>query len=146
VIVLDTNTVLVLVAATRHPADAVVDEWFARCDARGIRTTAITRAEAKAGIEAMPDGVRKENLRRSVEVFFDAMTEQTLPFSSAAADRYGQIVAARKNSGRPISVLDAQIAAIALTAGARLATRNVKDFAGTGLRLINPYDRTTWGR
>ena len=46
----------------------------------------------------------------------------------------------RNRQGHPISVEDAQIAAIALTAGFALATRNVKDFSGIeGLVLMNPW-------
>ncbi|MDR1388180.1 MAG: type II toxin-antitoxin system VapC family toxin [Propionibacteriaceae bacterium] len=145
-IILDTNIISVLAAARCHPANAIVDQWFASCDAHSIRTTAITRAEAKAGVESMPDGARKDDLRCSVNIFFATMAEATLPFTARAADQYGLIVATRQRSGHPISVLDAQIAAIALTAGATLATRNVKDFADLGLSLVDPYDRATWGR
>lgn len=53
---------------------------------------------------------------------------------------YGDIVPRRFARGRPISIPDAQIAAIALAHGATLATRNAKDFDGTGIALVNPWE------
>lgn len=51
-----------------------------------------------------------------------------------------EIVATRRREGRPIEAFDAQIAAAARVAGADLATRDVRDFAGCGLTLVNPWD------
>ncbi|WP_176603738.1 PIN domain-containing protein [Desulfosarcina ovata] len=57
-----------------------------------------------------------------------------------AALEYAMIVSERAKKGRPISVEDAQIAAIAKTANLILATRNIKDFDNiNGLELINPF-------
>jgi predicted nucleic acid-binding protein len=57
-----------------------------------------------------------------------------------AASEYASIVAKRTRQGSPISVEDAQIAAIAVTGGLVLATRNTRDFAGIqGLTLVNPW-------
>lgn len=60
-------------------------------------------------------------------------------FDSTAADAYAAIAAARKASGRPISQFDAMIAAITQSRGASLATRNIKNFTGLELRLIDPW-------
>jgi predicted nucleic acid-binding protein len=62
-----------------------------------------------------------------------------LPFDSAAAREYAEIAAARRRAGRPISEADARIAAIARSRGAALATRNVQDFAGCELQVIDPW-------
>ena len=59
--------------------------------------------------------------------------------TARAADAYGQIVAERESTGRPIGVLDAQIAAIARVHRAAVATRNVADFQGCGVVIVNPY-------
>jgi hypothetical protein len=54
---------------------------------------------------------------------------------------YAQIVSSRSRQGRPITVEDAQIAAIALSADLELATRNIKDFLGIEeLKLVNPWE------
>lgn len=48
-------------------------------------------------------------------------------------------MAARRRAGRPVEPLDAQIAATCLTHDATLATRNIKDFADVGVRLVDPW-------
>ncbi|EGV16516.1 PilT protein domain protein [Thiocapsa marina 5811] len=62
-----------------------------------------------------------------------------LPFHSAAALEYASIGAERRAAGRPISQFDCQIAAIARAHGAVVATRNVNDFAGCGVAVIDPW-------
>jgi predicted nucleic acid-binding protein len=74
-----------------------------------------------------------------VEVFSSDMAGRILSFDSIAADEYSQIVALWERSGRPISQFDGQIAAICRVYGAVLATRNVKDFVGCGVDVVNPW-------
>ena len=62
-----------------------------------------------------------------------------LPFDDMAAERYADVLAARENAGAPISTADAQIAAICLAHGAICATRTRKDFAHTGVELVDPW-------
>ena len=62
-----------------------------------------------------------------------------LAFDAAASVHYGAILAERRRSGRSTTILDTQIAAVALAAGASVATRNVGDFTGCGLAIINPW-------
>ena len=72
-------------------------------------------------------------------LFDDDFGDRILPFDAPAVAHYVEIVATRRQAGHPISQFDAQIAAIALHNEATLATRNLKDFEGCGLRLINPF-------
>jgi len=104
--------------------------------------SAVTVAEIQLGIALLPDGKRKEQLLElSVHMFQEDFTERCLPFDCEAALDYGLIVAQRSRQGRPISVEDAQIAAIARTAGISLATRNTRDFSGIAeLTLIDPWE------
>ena len=62
-----------------------------------------------------------------------------LPFDSSAAVAFAEIAAERRQAGRPISQADAQIAAIARSRGSALATRNVPNFGGCGVEIINPW-------
>lgn len=64
-----------------------------------------------------------------------------LPFDSDAAQQFATITAKRKKIGCPISQIDAQIAAIALSHNAILATRNVSDFEECGIEIINPWEQ-----
>jgi len=63
-----------------------------------------------------------------------------LAFDVDSTEHYANVVAMRTRAGRPISGLDAQIAAVCTQHGATLATRNVDDFDGLALNLINPWN------
>lgn len=65
--------------------------------------------------------------------------DRILPFESAAARAYAEIAAARRQAGAPISEADCQIAAIAHSRGAVLVTRNVRDFRGAGIEIVDPW-------
>jgi len=136
VIVLDTNVVSELMKAEPAPQVAT---WVRSHSAPELFTTAITFAEIGYGIARLPGGRRKNLLEAAAEVLFTAFAEQVLPFDKSAAGRYGQIVNHRERAGRPLNGFDAQIAAICQARHADLATRNLKDFEGMELSLINPW-------
>jgi predicted nucleic acid-binding protein len=97
--------------------------------------------EILLGIELMPAGRRSDALRPEVEgILYEDFVGRILPFDSAAARFYAQIVASRRRQGRPISPPDAQIAAIARVHGYALAPRNINDFRDCGITLINPWE------
>jgi predicted nucleic acid-binding protein len=136
-IVLDTN---VLSEPLRPTPSATVLEWLRSQPNAALFTTTITEAELLYGIAISPHGKRRRLLESGVaQIFAERMTGRILPFDSAAAREYADLVAARRFAGRPISETDARIAAIARSRGAELATRNVADFAGCGLEVINPW-------
>lgn len=136
-IVLDTNVVSELM---RPDADTVVVDWVDRQNAGDLWLTAVTLAELLYGIGRLPDGRRKADLATRLE----AMVEEDLDhriavFDATAASHYADIVVVREREGRPISAADAQIAAICRSHGALLATRNVDDFAATGIAMASPW-------
>lgn len=135
-IVLDTNVILELMRAT---PDTAVLRWVQGEDPGDLVTTAVTRAEIAYGIARLPDGHRKDALRAADQLVFDDFGDFVLPFDRSAAERYALVVAGRDRLGGPIDGFDAQIAAIARSRGADLATRNVDDFADTGLHVLNPW-------
>ena len=57
----------------------------------------------------------------------------------AAADAHAEIAAQRRLLGRPISQSDAMIAGIVHAHGATLATRNIRDFEGCAIALVDPW-------
>lgn len=114
-------------------------QWASQQNPSEVYVTAITRAEIAVGVAGLEDGRRKRALADAAAAYFEAMEPYTLDFTAAVADRYATVTTARRLAGRPISILDAQIAAITLHAKASLATHNTKDFEGIGLRLIDPY-------
>ena len=102
-------------------------------------TTAISEAEIRVGIAILPDGQRKRDLERAATAILALFADRILPFESTAATAYAQIVAERRKLARPINDFDAQIAAIARSRGYAVVTRNVADFEGLGLTIIDPW-------
>ena len=62
-----------------------------------------------------------------------------LTFDLEAAVIYAELAAGCEAKGRPVAMVDVQIAAICLAQGAKLATRNLKHFEGLGLGLVNAW-------
>lgn len=136
-IVLDTNVISELMKL--KPSSRVFD-WVSAQPSQALFTTAINQAEILVGLELLPAGKRRQQLGRSAgEMFEQKFAERVLPFDSSAARRFAQIAIARRKSGRPISQMGAQIAAIARSHGAAVATRNVADFLDCGIPVIDPW-------
>jgi predicted nucleic acid-binding protein len=88
----------------------------------------------------LPQGRRRVALAAAIEGMFKAeFRERVLAFTSEVAVVWARIVVDRTAMGRPISHVDAQIAAIARSVGAQLATRNVRDFEDCGVDIVNPW-------
>jgi predicted nucleic acid-binding protein len=137
VIVLDANVVSELMRL--QPAMAVV-EWVDRQNVDEVWLTAIALAELLYGIGRLPEGRRKITLAAQLEeMVAEEFDHRVAAFDETAAAHYADIVVARERAGRPVGAADAQIAAICRSHGAVLATRDVEDFAGTGITLANPW-------
>lgn len=137
-ILLDTNVLSELMR--QHPAAEVLD-WFDQRQGASFLVCAITRAEILLGIALLPAGKRRTGLAAAAEqMFAEDFPGRSLPFDDGCATEYALLVASRARQGRAISTEDAQIAAIALTHGLSLATRNGKDFKGIdGLSVLSPW-------
>jgi toxin FitB len=135
-IVADTNVVSELM---RPSPSARVLDWLRDQPGREVYTSAVTVAEVLYGIERLPAGRRREELRSAATGVFQSFDEQVLAFDAAAADEYALVVSHRDRLGMPVEGFDAQIAAICRARGATLATRNVSDFRETGINVINPW-------
>lgn len=136
-IIVDTNVVSELM---RPSPSERVREWVRGQPARETFTSAVTVAEVLYGIERLPGGRRREELRSAAIEVFDGFADQVLAFDVAAAEQYALVVSHRERLGMPIEGFDAQIAAICRVREAALATRNVTDFQETGIKVINPWD------
>ena len=136
-IILDTNVVSEMMRAM--PQSAVLG-WFATQSAEDVHVTAITMAEILSGIDLLATGKRREEIRAGADRTFGVFAGRILAFDERAAHAFSLISLSRRKQGRPMSEFDAQIAAIARVYGATLATRNITDFEGCGLRLVNPWE------
>jgi len=138
VILLDTN---VLSEFMRPQPSVSVVAWLDQQPAGEVYTSAVSRAEIELGLMLMSLGKRQEALSQAAwAMFAEDFAGRCLPFDEDAARHYAAIVSARTRAGRPISVEDAQIAAIALTHQMPLATRNTTDFELIDdLEVVNPW-------
>jgi toxin FitB len=136
-IVLDTNVISELM---RDAPRASVLAWLNDQPSASLFVTTITEAEVHLGIALLPTGKRRDGIAeaagRAFGIFFH---DRILPFDSEAAHAYAVIAAKRRADGHPISQFDCQIASIARCRGAALATRNPRDFEGSGIDLIDPW-------
>ena len=139
-IIIDTNVVSELMRAKPDPA---VLAWFATRTADTLFLTAISEAELRTGAAILPAGQRRDRLVGAIDAMIDQdFAGRILPFDSSAARSYAEIAASRRTIGKPIMDADCQIAAIARACNAPIATRNVADFEGCGIDVINPWNAT----
>jgi predicted nucleic acid-binding protein len=135
VIVLDTN---VLSEPIRPRPSAKVVHWLgAQTD---VAVTAVTVGELYLGVLRLPHGKRREGLRSAVETALAQLSGRVLSYDDRAARLYAELQESRRAAGAPMSVEDGMIAATVLRHGATLATRNVDDFVGLGVDLVNPWE------
>lgn len=136
-ILLDTNVISELM---RPAPSAAVENWVGNQPAASLFIAAVTEAELRYGLALLPEGQRQRHLSLQAEAMFvEDFADRILPFDSAAAIAYARIAAGRRQAGRPIAQADAQIAAIAFSRGAIVATRNVADFEDCGIAVLNPW-------
>lgn len=135
-ILLDTNVVSELM---KQVADPAVERWFL-LNEEETALPAIALAELSYGIARLPEGARRQGLEVRLTEWRLRYADRTLAFGSSAAMRYGPMLAAATAAGQPMSLPDAQIAAIALVEDATVATRNTRDFAPAGVDLVNPWE------
>ena len=137
-ILLDTNVVS---EPLRLAADPGVQAWM---DAQNVETlylAAISLAELRFGVAALPAGRRKDslhhNLERRVVPLFKG---RILPFDVAASEAYAEIRARARAAGVAIGTADGYIAATAVVNGLAVATRDTSPFEAAGVKVINPWN------
>jgi len=136
-IVLDTNVISEMM---KPRASDTVCQWMAAQVEGAMYTTSITLAEVHYGLELLPVGKRRSALEEATEIMFEqTLNGRILLFDEDAARVFAQIMAKRDRLGKPMGEMDAQIAAIARSRGAAVATRNTRDFADCGIKLIDPW-------
>ena len=135
---LDAN---ILSEMVRPRPDANVILWLNQQDSQDLFISSISIAEISYGLYVLPHGKRKQQLQIRFEQFVSqAFQFRLLDFDERAANIYGNVMGEAKLTRHPMSIPDGQIAAIALTNGFAVVTRNIKDFKYSGVMLINPFE------
>ena len=136
-ILLDTN---VLSALMRDTPDPAVVEWLDTKPAESIWTTSVTVFEIRTGIELLVPSRRRKRLEEMFSLLLDEdLDGRVQSFDLAAAIAAGTLAASRQQAGRAVEIRDVQIAGIAVSRRAAVATRNTRHFDGAGVDLMNPW-------
>ncbi len=123
-----------------QPADTVLS-WLDRHSDGSLLISSVTIAEICYGLRILPMGQRRHTLETKFEQFVaEGFSGRVISFDETAARAYAEIMGLRKEKGRPMSLPDGQIAAIARVNQLSLATRNMTDFEDCGIELVNPFD------
>jgi len=137
VILLDTNVISELMQ--REPRASVVD-WLDSQEPETTYTTAITVFELEFGVRILAEGARRTALTQAVNAMIgEDFSARVLPFDLPAAREAAEVSAAQRAQGRPVEIRDVQIAGIARSRHATVATRNIRHDAGL-CEVINPWD------
>jgi toxin FitB len=137
VILLDTDVVSGVMKP--RPPEALI-AWLDSRTSSDLFLSTVTVAEIGYGLSVLPTGRRRRDLTQRFEIFLErAFDQRILSFDLPAAHLYADLMARRRELGRPMSAFDGQIAAIARAHGFAVATRNVRDFEECGLEILNPF-------
>jgi predicted nucleic acid-binding protein len=138
-ILLDTN---VISEPLKSTGDSNVLAWI---DAQNIETlflSTITLAELRFGVAVLPEGKRRDTLSASLEKrVLPLFAGRILSFDDASSKAYAMLRARARSAGLTIAPTDGYIAAIAVTHGFAVATRDTSPFDAAGVTIINPW---TW--
>ena len=137
-ILIDTNVISELWKVEPNP------DVLAWIDAQAVETlylSAVTVAELRFGLAAMPQGKRRtiyqERLEKEVLPTF---TGRVLSFDLDASQAYADLMARAKAEGKAIGKEDGYIAATASVYGLMVATRDISPFEAAGLKIVNPWE------
>jgi predicted nucleic acid-binding protein len=138
VIVLDTN---VASEVWRNQSNANLVHWFEQQDRNELFLCMPVIAELSYG--ANRTLLRDKSMRylKALEALVQGYWNRILPCDLSSAMKFGEVVATRERAGRPIGPMDAMIASICIVHEATVATRNVRDFDGLDLKLVNPFEK-----
>jgi predicted nucleic acid-binding protein len=134
-IVVDTN---VWSEATKREPSPVVRDW-ARRHQDALWLSAVVLAELRGGTAQLPVGRRRRSLEDQFDLLEADYADRLLRFDSLTARHYAGVLESAKQRGKPIATADAMIAATAIQHGMTVATRDLGDFAGAAVELINPW-------
>lgn len=135
-IVLDTN---VISEALKPEPNPVVRTWLNEQVAETLYLSSVTLAELLFGIGALPASQRKDRLAQTLDGLLELFRDRVLPFDSEAARHYAELAVTAKVAGRGFPIPDGYIAAIAVSRGFIVASRDTAPYQAARVTVINPW-------
>jgi len=131
---LDTNIISEL---RRKRPDARVVSWLRRAEPATLSISVLSLGEIAKGAAqcAMRDRAQAELLYRWLAAVRTNYADRTIAVDADITEAWGRLAAKRS-----MPVIDGLLAATALLRGLTLVTRNIHDFADTGISVFNPWD------
>ena len=123
----------------KKTSDVGVMEWFESQDEETLYISVLAVGEIKKGITKLDPSRRKEELADWLEKVVKRYDRRILPFTLSEANLWGKVKGGLEKRGTVLSVIDSLMAATALDQDLTIVTRNVDDFAATGVRVVNPW-------
>lgn len=137
---IDTNVISEIL---RQTPDLNVSAWCMRQPKRSLFLCVVSIGELRKGITILTPSARRTQLENSIQtqlpLWFD---DRILPITRSIAERWGELDGHRQLAGRPLNAPDGMIAATALEHELTVVTRNLRDFDGLGVTLLNPWEVT----
>lgn len=135
-IVLDTNVISEALKPEPNPA---VRTWLNEQVAETLYLSSVTLAELLFGIGALPTSQRKDRLAQTLDGLLELFRDRVLPFDSEAARHYAELAVTAKVAGRGFPIPDGYIAAIAVSRGFIVASRDTAPYQAARVTVINPW-------
>jgi len=134
------DTCVISEFAARQPTEKVVS-WLSTLDTETVFLSVVTLGEIQKGIEKLPASKRKEALRTWLkDDLLVRFHDRLLPLESGEMLTWGTLISKVEAKGAPMPLIDSLIAATALHHDLVVVTRDVDDFAPSGVRLLNPWE------
>lgn len=135
---LDTNCIS---EAVRVRPDPNVENWVRAAEQELLYLSVLTLGEIRKGLAGLAQGKRRTRLETWLEVELQfRFSGRILPIDVGVADRWGLLEADAKRKGKPLSTIDGLLAATAVHHNLTIVTRNVGDFNGLSVPVLNPWE------
>jgi len=135
---LDTNIPSELIS-TRP--DLRVEKWVYGQDEQALHLSVVSIGELRRGLVVLPLSKRRTELERWFENdLLPRFQGRILPITQSIADRWGVLDGQCQLKGTPLNIADGMTAATAIEHDLTVVTRNVRDYAGLGVEVFNPWD------
>jgi len=139
-IVLDTIVVFEAMKPAPHPA---VLAWLNDQATETLYLSSVSLAELLFGLGALPTGKRKDMLSQTLDGLLGLFRDRMLPFDSDAARHHAELAVKARSKGLGFPTPDGYIAAIAVSRGFIVASRDTAPFEAAGVPVINPWQAQT---